>query len=219
MRRLFALTLLAALAPIALLGAYRYVDPPITPLMLMRQAAGHDIDKTWRDLERIAPHLPQAVVAAEDNLFCSHHGFDAAALREQVDAVRRGEPARGASTISQQLVKNLLLWPSRSWVRKGLEAVLTPALELMWPKRRIIEVYLNVVEWGPGIYGAQAAAEHHFGKPAGALTPGEAAKLAVVLPNPLQWSPGRASGHVVNRAEVIERRMRQIEPLLSCIAK
>ena len=211
--------LLVALTPVAVLAVYRYVDPPITPLMLIRRADGHDIDKHWRDFDAIARHLPRAVIASEDNLFCSHRGFDSEALRDQIDAARQGKRARGASTISQQLVKNLILWPSRSWVRKGLEAALTPALELMWPKRRILEVYLNVVEWGPGIYGAQAAAQHHFGKSASALTRNEAARLAVVLPNPLKWSPTRGAGYATKRAKVIQTRVRQIEPLLNCIAE
>ena len=144
------------LAPLLVLAVYRFVPPPGTPLMLIRSAEGENLRYRWIPLRAMAPTLPQLVVAAEDNLFCRHWGFDLKALEEQVSSALDGEETRGASTISMQVAKNLFLWPGRSFVRKGLEAWLTPYVELMLPKRRILEIYLNIAEWGPGLYGAEA---------------------------------------------------------------
>ncbi len=163
---LLRVALVALLAPPLLLLLYRFVPPPITPLMLIRLGEGEGLHKDWRPLEQIAPVLAEAVVAAEDNRFCEHWGFDWPALKGEIAAWRAGEAPRGASTITMQTAKNLFLWPDRSLLRKLLEAPLTPQIELLWPKRRIIEVYLNIVELGPGIYGAEAAAQAYFGKPA-----------------------------------------------------
>jgi monofunctional biosynthetic peptidoglycan transglycosylase len=187
------------LGPPALLLVYRFLPVPITPLMVLRLIEGEGLRRQWVPLEEIAPALPQAVIAAEDNRFCEHVGFDWQELQGQIDALRAGEPARGASTITMQTAKNLFLWPGRNLLRKALEAWLTPQIELLWPKRRIIEVYLNVAELGPGIYGAEAAAQAHFGKPAHALSRQEAALLAAILPNPRMWSPSRPT---VRRAGV-----------------
>jgi monofunctional glycosyltransferase len=212
-RVLLALLLL----PTVLLLLYRLVPPPATPLMLVRLAQGEGLAKDWRPLEAMAPHLPRAVIAAEDNLFCTHAGFDWPALRQQVDRALAGERARGASTISMQTVKNVLLWPGRDPVRKLLEAALTPQLELLWSKRRIMEVYLNVAETGPGLYGAEAAARRYFKKPASALTRREAALIAAILPNPRLWSPARPTRYIARRAQTIERRIEQLGPLLDCV--
>ena len=158
-RRILLIGLLAVLlAPPALLLVYRLVPVPITPLMVIRLIEGEGLRKDWVPLGAIAPALPRAVVAAEDNRFCAHFGFDWQELGGQIDALLTGERARGASTITMQTAKNLFLWPGRDFLRKALEAVLTPQIELLWPKRRIVEVYLNVAEFGPGIYGAEAAA-------------------------------------------------------------
>jgi monofunctional biosynthetic peptidoglycan transglycosylase len=185
--------------------------------MLIRLAEGHALRREWVAYEEIAPALAEAVITAEDNRFCAQAlGFDFAALRGQVEAWQDGERPRGASTITMQTAKNLLLWPGRDPVRKALEAWLTPQLALLWPKRRILEVYLNVVEFGPGLYGAEAAARAFFGKPASALSTREAARLAAVLPNPLRWSAATPSPHLRQRAAVIERRIAQIRPLLAC---
>ena len=132
--------------------------PPVTPLMLIRWTEGHSIGKDWVPLEQMSPHLPAAVIAAEDNRFCQHFGFDVDAIRQQVDNYLEGQAVRGASGITQQTAKNLFLWPDRGWFGKALEAWLALGLEVAWPKRRILEVYLNVIEYGPGIYGAEAAA-------------------------------------------------------------
>lgn len=213
---MLALVLLLA-GPPALFLAYRVLPPPVTPLMLIRLAEGHALRRDWVAYERISPALADAVIAAEDNLFCEQVlGFDGAALRGQVEAWWDGERPRGASTITMQTAKNLLLWPGRDPVRKLFEAWFTPQLALLWPKRRVLEVYLNVVEFGPGVYGAEAAARGFFGKPASDLTAREAALLAAVLPAPLVWSVQRPGPYVRRRAAVIERRVAQIRPLLAC---
>jgi monofunctional glycosyltransferase len=209
--------LVLLLGPPALLLVYRFLPVPITPLMVIRLIEGEGLRRQWVRLEEIAPVLPQAVVAAEDNRFCEHVGFDWQELQGQIDALRAGEPARGASTITMQTAKNLFLWPGRSMLRKGLEAWLTPQIELLWPKRRIVEVYLNVAELGPGIYGAEAAAQAHFGKPARALSPQEAALLAAILPNPRMWSPSRPTAYLQGRARTIRSRIEQLGPMLACV--
>lgn len=209
--------LVLLLGPFILILAYRIVPPPITPLMVIRLLEGEGLSRDWERLERISPHLPRAVVAAEDNLFCEHHGFDWEALEEAVEAYFSGERAPGGSTITMQTAKNVLLWPGRDVLRKVLELSLTPIIDGLWPKRRIMEVYLNVVELGPGIYGAEAAARHFFGKPAAELTRSEANRLAAVLPNPRAWSPLRPNRRVRNKAAKIETRLRQLGPLLDCV--
>jgi monofunctional biosynthetic peptidoglycan transglycosylase len=185
--------------------------------MVWRLAQGEGLTKAWRPLDAISPHLPRAVIAAEDNRFCGHGGFDWPELRGQLDRVLAGKPARGASTITMQVAKNLLLWPERDPIRKLLEAWLTPQIELFWGKRRIIEVYLNVAETGPGLYGAEAAAQRYFGKPASDLTRREAALIAAVLPNPRAWSPRQPTAYIARRARTIERRVQQLGPLLDCV--
>jgi monofunctional biosynthetic peptidoglycan transglycosylase len=195
---------------------FRFVPVPLTPLMVIRLAEGQELHKDWVPLARIAPGPRHAVVAAEDNRFCEHGGFDWAALGQVLDELRAGERPRGASTISMQTAKNLFLWPDRNLLRKGLEIWLTPQVELLWDKRRIIEVYLNIVEMGPGIYGAEAAARHHFGKSAADLSAAEAARLAAVLPNPREWSPAPPSDYIVRRERTILRRIEQLGPMLDC---
>lgn len=190
---------------------YRWVPPPLTPLMALRYfspaAAGAGLDYVWKPLREIAPELALAVVAAEDQRFLQHRGFDLVEMQRAMDAAEAGGPLRGASTITQQTVKNVFLWPSRSWLRKGLEAALTPLAELLWGKRRILELYLNIAEFGPGVYGAEAAARRYFGKAAGDLTAHEAASLAAVLPNPIVRSPLDAAGVVPRRRAWILRQM------------
>jgi monofunctional biosynthetic peptidoglycan transglycosylase len=209
--------LVLLLGPPALLLVYRFLPVPITPLMVIRLAEGEGLRQRWVSLEEIAPVLPQAVIAAEDNRFCEHVGFDWQELQGQIDALRAGEPARGASTITMQTAKNLFLWPGRNLLRKGLEAWLTPQIELLWPKRRIVEVYLNVAELGPGIYGAEAAAQAHFNKPASALSRQEAALLAAILPSPRAWAPGRPTSYLQGRARTIRTRIEQLGPMLECV--
>jgi monofunctional glycosyltransferase len=218
-RRTLLIGLLSVLlAPPVLLLIYRFLPVPITPLMVIRLIEGEGLDRTWVPLAAIAPALPRAVVAAEDNRFCEHFGFDWQALQGQIDALLAGERARGASTITMQTAKNLFLWPDRSLLRKGLEAWLTPQVELIWNKRRILEVYLNIVEMGPGIYGAQAAARHYFGKSAADLGSLEASLLAAVLPSPRASSPAAPTDYILGRASTIRQRIDQLGPMLACTA-
>jgi monofunctional glycosyltransferase len=215
MVRRVALALLVG--PFILIVIFRFVPVPLTPLMVLRLAQGYGLHHDWVPYERIAPVLIHAVVASEDNLFCREWlGFDQDALAEQLKAWWAGERPRGASTITMQTARNLLLWPGRDPVRKAIEAWLTPQIALLWPKQRVLEVYLNSVEFGPGIYGAEAAARHYFRRPAAELRADQALRLAVILPAPLIWSPVRPDGDVVERAAIIRRRIEQIEPLLDC---
>ncbi len=216
--RLLRLVLLVALlAPPGLILAYRFVPPPITPLMLVRAVQGYGLERDWVPYGSIAPALARSVIASEDNLFCRQAlGFDFGALREQFQAWQAGERPRGASTITMQTAKNLLLWPGRDPLRKAVEAWLTPQIALLWPRQRVLEVYLNIVEFGPGVYGAEAAAQSFFNKPAARLTPREAALLAAVLPSPLNWSAAAPTPNLRQRAGNIERRVGQLGPLLDC---
>ena len=208
---------IAVVLPVGLVALYAVVPPPITALMLVRLVEGDGIERRWVPLEEIASHLPQAVVAAEDNRFCEHDGFDWEAVDEALQEAKAGGRPRGASTITMQTAKNLLLWPGRSYVRKGLEAYVTVLIETLWSKRRIIEVYLNVVEWGRGLYGAEAAAQAYFGRKAAALTRRQAALMAVALPNPRGRNPAKPTRSLQRRAGVIEKRIRQLGPLLDCV--
>jgi monofunctional biosynthetic peptidoglycan transglycosylase len=186
--------------------------------MLLRDS---DIQYTWVPLERIAPVLARSVLTAEDQNFCTHPGFDTAALQKAIDQYFDEDEdgtLRGGSTISQQTAKNVFLWPGRTWLRKGLETWLTVYIEAMWPKQRIMEVYLNVVEWAPGVYGAEAAAQHHFKKSAAKLTPREAALLAAVLPNPRRWNASNPGPYVRGRGESLEARAERIGTLAGCVS-
>ncbi len=197
-----------------LVVAYRDIPPLVTPLMLLRLLDGAGIHKSWRPLDEISPNLIRAAMASEDGKFCSHDGFDWKAIRADWQRNQRGGQLLGASTISMQTAKNLFLWPDRSWPRKGLEVYFTLLIELAWPKRRIMELYLNEAEWAPGIYGAEAAAQYHFKKTAAALSAQEAARLAAVLPNPRRWSASRPSAYIVARAGIIHARMPDVPVLI-----
>lgn len=188
-------------APAFLFLLYAVVPPPATPLMLIRAVEGHGLTKDWVPLSEISPHLQRAVIAAEDGKFCTHGGFDWQAVDTAMQRLRRGGSLRGASTISMQTAKNLLLWPHRTFVRKGAEAYMTVWLEALLSKKRILELYLNVIEFGPGLYGAEAAAQHYFGVAAKDLTRAQAAQLAAVLPNPLTRvpAPSAYSGTIAAR--------------------
>lgn len=213
---LVRILLVLLLLPPALLVVFRFAPVPLTPLMVIRLAEGEGLAKDWVALAQIAPVLADAVIAAEDNRFCEHWGIDWAALRGEVDAWRAGERPRGASTITMQTAKNLFLWPDRSLLRKALEVWLTPQIELLWPKRRILEVYLNIVEFGRGVYGAEAAARYHFGKAAADLGRLEAARLAAILPHPRSSFPARPSPYLERRARTILTRVEQLGPMLAC---
>jgi monofunctional biosynthetic peptidoglycan transglycosylase len=189
---------------------YGVVPPPMTPLMFIRLFEGEGLDRQWRPRTAISPDLFRAVVAAEDARFCEHFGFDRIELQKAIEEWRRGHRLRGASTITMQTAKNLFLWPGRLFLRKAAEAYLTPWLEIGWSKARILEIYVNIVEWGPGIYGAEAASRYYFDKPASKLTANEASLLAAVLPNPREWSPAKPSAYIRERARMIRAQMAEV---------
>ena len=214
MRLVLRILLRAALAFVLLSVAwvllYRFVEPPGTPLMLLRKLDDRytgKVDQRWVPLRRISPNAIRAVIAAEDARFCEHSGFDFAEIEKAVRKNRRGGRVRGASTITQQPAKNLFLWPGRNYLRKGLEAWFAVLLELLWSTDRIVEAYLNVVELGNGIYGIEAAARRYYDRSARRLTPSQAAHLAAVLPNALVFSPTDPSRITRARAARIEARM------------
>jgi monofunctional glycosyltransferase len=184
-------------------AAYRLIDPPGGFYMASEAVRLGGVERDWRDLDDMTPALARSAMAAEDARFCAHMGFDFDAIREALEANREGGRVRGASTISQQVAKNVFLWHGRSWVRKGLEAGFTVLVEVIWPKRRILEVYLNTAEFAPGVFGAEAAARHHFGRAASGLSADQAARLAAVLPNPKERSAADPSAFVVKRARAI----------------
>jgi monofunctional glycosyltransferase len=195
----------------------RWVPPLGSAFMASRQVAAWSagdrdfrLDYRWRSQDRISRHLPIALVAAEDQMFPFHRGFDFKAIDKALRHNARGRKVRGASTISQQVAKNLFLWSGRSWARKGLEAWYTVLIEVLWPKSRILEVYANVAEFGDGVYGAEAASQRYFGKPASALTAAESARLAAVLPSPRRYSVARPGPYMQRRARWIERQVRHL---------
>ena len=212
---------LAVLAawPIVMTLVYAVVPPPISNVMILRLFTGNGLDKHWVSLDRMSPNLARAVISSEDARFCEHYGVDWVEFQGVVeDAFDDGEgPIRGASTIPMQTAKNLFLWDGRFFLRKGLEVPLALWMDLVWSKRRMIEVYLNIVEWAPGVYGAEAAAQHHFKKSAAKLTRREAALLAAVLPNPIKRKAGKPSRGVAAIANRIQIRMRTMGPYLTCL--
>jgi monofunctional biosynthetic peptidoglycan transglycosylase len=210
------LTLL--IVPLVLILLFRFVPVPLTPLMIVRLAQGYELHHEWVPYNKIAPDLAEAVVASEDNLFCRERlGFDERSLFQQIAAWWRGERPRGASTITMQTARNLLLWPGRDVLRKAIEAWLTPQIALLWPKQRILEVYLNSIEFGPAIYGAEAAAQHYFHRPAAYLNTDQSVRLAVILPAPFEWSAVHPDPYVLERMKIVHRRIGQIGPLLECV--
>lgn len=198
---------------VALILLYGFVPVPST-LMLGRWLTFQPVERQWVALADISPNLVRAVIASEDQRYCSHRGVDWVEL----DAVMDDEdgPSRGASTLTMQTAKNVFLWPGRSYLRKGLEIPLALVLDLAWGKQRVIEVYLNVAEWGDGLYGAEAASQRYFGKPASRLSPAEAARLAAALPNPLLRDPGRPGAGLRTAAGRVQRRLGQIGTLADC---
>ena len=221
MRRLLQGLALAALAFLLLTAipvlALRWLHPLTSAFMLEARAQaalagerGYHTEFQWASLEQISPHTAIAVIASEDQQFPFHAGFDFDSIREAVRASEHGRRLRGASTISQQVAKNLFLWPGRNFVRKGLEAYFTVLIEALWPKERILEMYLNVAQFGDGVYGVQAAAQRFWRKPAARLTSAEAALLAAVLPNPLRLHADRPSRYVLERRDWILGQMREL---------
>tara|TARA_R110000787_G_scaffold104867_1_gene212226 strand:+ start:4788 stop:5462 length:675 start_codon:yes stop_codon:yes gene_type:complete len=220
-RTLLILLLALVLLPIGGVLVHAVVPPPTTLLMVSQAVAGHGLDYRWRSLNHISPRLVEAVIASEDARFCSHDGFDFQAIEKAMDDNARGRRVRGGSTISQQTAKNVFLWPGRSWVRKGLEAGYTVLIETVWSKRRIVEVYLNVAEWAPGVYGAEAAARHWYGKSADALTAREAARLAAILPSPRRYKASDPGPYVRRRASRVQAAMGTVrnEGLAVCVLR
>ena len=203
--------------------ALRFIPVMVTPLMLIRcyqqVKAGEKLKLShdWESLENISPHLPIAVMASEDANFLTHHGFDYEAIEKAMERNKKHPEKRklGASTISQQTAKNVFLWPGRSWVRKGFEVYFTTLIELMWPKERIMEVYLNSIEMGDGIYGAQAVAEAHFNTDAKSLTKAQCALIAATLPNPRKFSSKNPSAYMLKRQSRILREMKYVERMVT----
>lgn len=188
---------------------------PVSTLMLRDQVTFTPYDRRWKRLEDISPNLVYAVIMSEDGQFCFHNGVDWDALKTVIS--REGGPRRGASTITMQMVKNLFLWHDRSYLRKGLEIPYATIADIVLPKRRIIEIYLNIAEWGPGIYGAEAASQHFFKRSAKNLTQRQAAYLAVALPNPRLRNPARPSLNLTRLERLIEARLRQSGAYTQCL--
>lgn len=195
--------------------AYKFIDPFVTPLMIIRCVEGiadgknTGINKEWRDYDEISKNVFRACIAAEDGRYLRHDGIDWKAVEkaQRYNEIHKGKKIRGASTITMQTAKNAFLWNGRSFIRKGLEAYFTVLIEAVWGKKRILEVYVNIIEWGDGIYGVEAAAQEYFGKPATKLTNRQAALLAAVLPNPRRFSAKKPSPYIQRRASAIEARM------------
>lgn len=221
-RILFATLAFLVAWPFVMTLIYAVLPPPITNLQVVRLLGGNGLNKDWVRLADISPHLARAVIASEDQRFCVHNGVDWIEFQDVIDEVFDDdeEPIRGASTISMQTAKNVFLWEGRGvlgLVRKTLELPVAYWMDLIWSKRRMMEVYLNIVEWAPGVYGAEAAARHHFKKPAAKLSRREAALLAAVLPNPIKRNAGKPSRRVKRTADRIVLRMAGIGPYLTCL--
>ena len=207
------------IGPVLVVVVYRFVPPPVTWLMVQRTFEGRGFERTWVPMQDISPNLVRAVIAAEDARFCEHMGFDVGAIQKAMAANEAGRKLRGGSTISQQTAKNVFLWPGRDWARKGLETWFTALIEVGWGKRRIMEVYLNSIEWGPGVYGAEAAARRNFKVPAKALTVAQSARLAAIRPSPLKWKAAKPGPYVQRRTGKITRNARAVrrEGLTACV--
>lgn len=197
---------------------FKWVPVPITPLMVIKNFEKSDEKEDgwkhdWVAIEHISKHLQLAVICSEDQLFLKHHGYDIKAIEKAYEDNKKGKRLKGASTISQQTAKNVFLWPERSWLRKGLETYFTFLIELIWSKERIMEVYLNSIEMGPRIYGAEAASQHWFNKPASQLTKQEAAAIAAILPSPLKYRANPASTYIERRKTWIINQMQNLGEL------
>jgi monofunctional biosynthetic peptidoglycan transglycosylase len=211
-RILITLFVLIFVVPVGLVGLYRFVPPPTTPLILSTRLTVGPVRQDWVPLSEMSANLVKAVIASEDGKFCSHTGFDWEAIDDAMEYNASGQGLRGASTISQQTAKNLFLPTSRNWARKGIEAYFTVLIEFLWPKWRIMETYLNVVELGEGNFGVEAAAQAYFGKSAAELTRTEAARLAAVLPNPRAY-------RVVNPGSYVSGRTNRIASMMTDVTR
>jgi monofunctional glycosyltransferase len=211
-----ALMILLAL-PFPMMLAYRLIDPPFSALMLRHAVLGRGVDQQWVDFQDISPNLATAVIIAEDAAFCRHWGVDWAAVGEALEDLEDGDRPRGASTLPMQTVKNLFLWPEQTYLRKALEVPLAYFMSFIWPKQRVIEVYLNIAEWGPGIFGAEAAARYHFGKSARSLSRSEAALMAAALPSPLKRRAGNPGPQMQRLASRVQGRVDREAQDAACI--
>lgn len=215
-RFLFKIVLWFVVVSVLSVLLFRWVPVPFTPLMVTRSIEHSSDDKfrtqhSWVPLEEISPNLQKAVIASEDATFLSHHGFDFNAMYKAYKHNNKGKRIKGGSTISQQTAKNVFLWQGRSYVRKAFEAYFTVLIELLWSKERIMEVYLNSIEMGRGVYGAQAAAHHWYGKDAAKLTKHEAAGIAAILPNPLKYKAVNSSNYISRKKARIVKHMRYVK--------
>ena len=216
--RLAILLVLVCLTPFLLMLLYSSSSVhPVSTLMITRWVTGEPVKRTWVDFDDISPFVYQSVVSSEDGQFCTHNGVDWEAVDLVVDNLLEGERPRGASTIPMQTVKNLFLWNSRSYVRKVLEVPLALAADKIWSKRRMMEIYLNIAEWGPGIFGIEAAARHHFKKSAKKLTRRQAAMLTVTLPNPIVRNPRKPNRGLLRLGRLVEKRAKQSGAYVKCL--
>jgi monofunctional biosynthetic peptidoglycan transglycosylase len=204
------------LIPLVLVPVYTVVPPVSLHMILTRLTAG-PIERTWVPFDEIAPVLVQSVMMSEDGQFCSHGGVDWQALDTVIDERMDGERSRGASTIAMQTVRNLFLWQNRSFIRKGLEIPLALYADTIWSKRRQMEIYLNIAQWGPNVFGVEAAAQHYFNRPASGLSADQAALLAVALPNPITRDPAHPSARLRALARIIDGRARQSGAYIVCL--
>jgi monofunctional biosynthetic peptidoglycan transglycosylase len=215
LRLAFRILLVLILVPVVLVPVYGYV-PPVSTLMIYQRLTGGPVNRTFVPLDAMAPSLVASVLMSEDGKFCTHNGVDWDEIAKVLE--RNDERPRGASTIAMQTVKNLFLWPSRSYIRKAVEMPLALYADAVWGKRRMMEVYLNVVEWGPGVFGAEAAAQHYFGRPAGRLTAAQSALLAATLPNPGARDPSQPTRNLNAIASRIAGRARASGAYTGCLA-
>jgi monofunctional biosynthetic peptidoglycan transglycosylase len=219
-RRIALVLLILVCVLLGSIVLFRFVNPPITAVMLEEKLIeGQPLKRRWVPLEQISPNLRLAVIASEDGNFCRHWGVDWAAVRDVVNQAKSLSAVRGASTIPMQVAKNLYLWEHRSYLRKALEVPLANIMTVLWPKPRMLEVYLNIAQWGPGLFGAEAASRRYFGKPASALTKREAVLLAASLPNPLARNPARPSRTLNLIADAVQRRLPWIAKRADCVLK
>lgn len=209
-RTLFLVAVLLVALSIAWVFAYRYIAPPTTYPMLRDGIRGVHVEYDFVPMTQITRAMPRAVIGAEDARFCAHNGFDMGAIEAAMAKNATSKKLRGGSTISQQTAKNAFLWPQRSWLRKGLEAYFTVLIENIWPKHRIMEVYLNIAEMGAGIYGVEAAAQHYYKTSAAKLTPRQAARIAAILPSPVKRDPQKLDRRNKRHARAIEKRIRVV---------
>lgn len=211
LQRLRKLVITLVVLHLVYLVVLRWVDPPITITQLNNWMSGYGLKRDYIDFDKMSPNIRLAVMASEDQLFPDHNGFDLKSIKKALERNKKSKRIRGASTISQQVAKNVFLWQGRSWFRKGLEVYFTFMIELLWPKERILEMYLNVAEMGKGIFGIEAAARTYFKKPASKLTRAEAARIAACLPNPKKYKAEPASPYVARRTSWILNQMNNLE--------